>query len=84
MPPLPPRPSASPPSSAAADVFSLGAVAFELLARRQLLAVGSSLADYESKVHSLTMVDMTGGCTRGTTGFVTSRLLGGCIHRLIS
>lgn len=37
-----------------------GAVAFELLARRQLLPVGRSLADYESRVHSLSLMDMTG------------------------
>ncbi|PRW61454.1 SCY1 2 [Chlorella sorokiniana] len=44
----------------AADVFSLGCITFELSARRQLLPVGHSLADYESRVHSLTLVDMSG------------------------
>ena len=41
-------------------MFSLGAVAFELLARRPLLPVGHRLAEYESRVHSLTLMDMTG------------------------
>lgn len=35
-------------------------VAFELFAQRQLLPVSHSLAEYESRVHSLTLVDMTG------------------------
>lgn len=35
-------------------------VTFELFARRQLLPVGHSLADYESRVHSLMLVDMSG------------------------
>ena len=48
-----------------------GAVAFELLARRQLLPVGQSLADYESRVHSLPLMDMSGAlgvarCTKRT------------------
>ena len=37
-----------------------GAVTLELLTRRQLLPVGSRLADYESRVHSLALVDMAG------------------------
>lgn len=45
----------------AADVFSLGAIAFELLTRRQLLPVGSHLVEYESRVHSLPLMDMAGG-----------------------
>ncbi|EFN53517.1 hypothetical protein CHLNCDRAFT_136879 [Chlorella variabilis] len=40
----------------AADVFSLGALAFQLLTRRQLLPVGHSLGEYESRLHSLTLV----------------------------
>jgi SCY1-like protein 2 len=59
---------AQPPATGAADVFSLAALAFELLARRQLLPVGARLAEYESRVASLTLVDMTGGCVLGGGG----------------
>ncbi len=55
-------------------------VTFELFARRQLLPVGHSLADYESRVHSLTLVDMSGelqffGCGKftGQTGVLHAR-----------
>ena len=49
-------------------------IAFELFARRSLLPVGQSLADYESRVHSLTLVDMSGepegGCLIGAIDLV--------------
>jgi SCY1-like protein 2 len=51
---------AAPRVLASADVFSLATVAFELITRRQLLPVRHSLADYESRVHSLALVDMAG------------------------
>ena len=60
--------SATTTVTGAADVFALGAVAFELLARRQLLPVGHNLAEYESRVHSLTLMDMSGGWVGGWAG----------------
>ena len=57
--------SATTTVTGAADVFALGAVAFELLARRELLPVGHNLAEYESRVHSLTLMDMSGGWVGG-------------------
>lgn len=48
------------PTASAAAPAPAGAVAFELLARRQLLPVGSNLAEYESRVHSLPLMDMAG------------------------
>jgi hypothetical protein len=73
--------SATTTVTGAADVFSLGAVAFELLARLQLLPVGHNLAEYESRVHSLTLMDMPGGWAGGRVGGCSSGwvcLLLGC------
>lgn len=36
-------------------------MALELLCRRQLLPVGGRLEEYEARVHSLGLLDMTGG-----------------------
>ncbi|GAB4813447.1 hypothetical protein N2152v2_000493 [Parachlorella kessleri] len=66
QPPLPytaPELVAAGPSnliSSSADVFSLAAVAYEALAKQQLLPVGFSLAEYESRVASITMVELSG------------------------
>lgn len=46
------------------SVMLCSCVTFELFTRRQLLPVGHSLADYESRVHSLMLVDMSGKGTQ--------------------
>jgi hypothetical protein len=57
LPPLPARLSAC----LQPTLFSLGAMAFELLTWRQLLLVGRHQVEHESRVRSLPLMGMTGG-----------------------
>lgn len=52
--------SSSPTITSSSDVFSLALVTYEALTRRQLLPVENRLADYESKLASIALMDLAG------------------------